>query len=195
MPRAAPVRFAPLRFAPWKFAAANLAPVRFAPVRSAMASLAYARCAPVRSAPLRSAEESSANRRRAPERSAPKHRVVEVRSDEVRACKIRADQINLCSGDVAFLVPAPDHGDGGLHIGTRPSLVFPAGGTGGGKSSPEGIAMETASTSGRVRRLRSRPSAPDSGHCSCECSRMNAVRTSITVGWSLAESRAMRSSA
>ena len=49
-----------------------------------------------------------------------------------------------------------------------------------------GLYIRAASTA--LASLQRRPRS--AGHCSRECSRMNAARTSMTVGWSLGESRA-----
>ena len=93
---------------------------------------------------------------------------VRIRVGEIRAEEDCASEIRageLDIQDVALCVSAPDHTDGRLNVGPYRSFLKP-------------VDLDL-----------------EGGHCSWECSRMNAASTSITVGWSLAESRAIRSRA
>jgi hypothetical protein len=58
------------------------------------------------------------------------------------------------------------------------------------------MTVSAAWASGRVTRSdTAAPLGAGSGHCSRECIRMKAARTSMTVRWPLGESRATRSRA
>ena len=161
--------------------------------------LASSRCAPVRNALVRSALVRSMLRSCAPLRSAPVRRAgsslmssayTTVRCASSGCTLVRLALVRFALGRAVRSKFAP----------FRYARIRQASERSVGRTSRDGsrrpMTVRAGWTSGRVMRSDAGSSSDlGSGHCSRECSRMNAARTSTTVGWSLGESRATRPNA